>query len=370
MSFENLKDKQLKALKESEGYVDACGLIDKIEENGFEAYLVGGCVRDVLLDRKLKDFDMCTSAKPEDMKRIFKDYKLLLQGEAFGTVSVVVDKTAYEITSFRGDGVYSDSRHPDSVEFKNSLKDDLERRDFTVNALAYHPIKGVVDLVGGFKDLKLKILRTVGDPDKRFDEDALRIARLIRFAVQLGFEIEDKTLEAAFGKAHHLKNISTERIYTEFKKMLNGEPHLEVLDHVFGASFHTELERAAELDLFEKAYVSLEISERLGVSVESYVLEKNLREGCLALIRLKNTETLKTDFIQLCDKFSLYGEDQLSLWSVVCLVNSEAAGMNVQPYSKPDISIATQELRLKHEGRALGQVIFDLKITLFFTDLV
>jgi tRNA nucleotidyltransferase/poly(A) polymerase len=366
LKFENLKDHQLSALKNAEGYEQACCLIDLLNNNGFEAYLVGGSVRDVILGRVLKDFDMCTSAKPEEMKLVFKDYKLLLQGESFGTVSVVVDKTAYEITSFRGDGTYTDSRHPDSVEFKSSLKEDLERRDFTINALAFHPKKGVVDLVGGLKDIESRVLRTVGDPDRRFDEDALRIARLVRFAVQLGFKIDEKSFDAAQKKASQLKKISKERVYTEFKKMLAGQPYINILDQIFKTNFESVLGSRKELMLFDKAYITLTLSEILGVKFEDVILEKSLKESCHSFEKLVESDDLKSSFIRICDKHSLYDQDQLDLWKLLCFKRPESADSKVQSFSKSDVSHATKELRREHEGRDLGRAVFDLKVNLFF----
>jgi len=366
MSIENLKDEHLRAYQKVEGFSQACGLIDLLEASGFEAYFVGGCVRDMLLDRELKDFDMCTSATPDQMKTAFKDHKLLLQGEDFGTVSVVLDGTSYEITSFRGDGVYSDSRHPDSVEFKTSLIEDLKRRDFTVNALAFHPKKGVVDLVDGLKDLSLKILKTVGDPKKRFDEDALRIARLIRFSVQLGFEIDQRTFEAAVEKADALKKVSVERVYTELKKMLDGQPNFESLDKVFKTSFNEKFSSYKNLNLFEKAFIASELGEILDVSTKDYLLEKKLKDRFLSLAKLSSSEDIKTDFIKVLDKYEIDGEDQARFWSLVSVDSPTLKNLKVSPYTKALLSKEIEELKGLHQGRDLGDAIVKLKIKTFF----
>lgn len=366
MSVETLKDDQFKALKATSGYNQARELIETLEEKGFEAYLVGGCVRDVLLGRALKDFDMCTSATPEEMKKVFKDFKLLLQGENFGTVSVVVDKTSFEITSFRGDGLYSNSRHPDSVKFVTSLKEDLLRRDFTVNALAFHPVRGLVNLVGGYEDLELKVLKTVGDPDKRFEEDALRIVRLLRFAVQLNFKIDDKTFEAAKNKSSSVKKISKERVFTEFKKMLAGRPHFKILDQLFKTSFESFFEIRKELSLFEKAYVAILMCEKLDVVFEDYILEKSLRDRCLALIKIKSSCDLRSDFVKTCDKYELYDQEQLDLWRLVCGLLPERKLDKIQPYSKKAVLEETQSLKEQCDGKALGAAIFEFKKKTFF----
>jgi len=366
MAVENLKDDQLKALQQSKGYSQAVSLITLLEQSGFEAYLVGGCVRDVLIGRELKDFDMCTSATPEDMKRIFEAYRLVLNGEAFGTVSVVVDGKPYEITTFRGDGTYSDSRHPDTVSFKSSLKEDLKRRDFTINAMAFHPDKGLFDFVGGLADIESKTLKTVGDPSKRFKEDALRIARLVRFAVQLGFSVEQESLRAAKNEAATLKLIAKERIFTEFIKMVSGRPDLEILDQILGTSTNRLVYTPKQLDGFEKAFVAWELTNFLGVPIERYVLERGVRDKALCIQQLSISQDLKKDFIKACDKFSLFDSDQLTLWHFVKLKHPTCSDISVSVYSKLDVSKLTLKLKSVHQGSELGAKILSSKIKHFF----
>ncbi|EHO54680.1 tRNA nucleotidyltransferase/poly(A) polymerase family protein [Lachnospiraceae bacterium oral taxon 082 str. F0431] len=196
-------------------------IIGSLEEHGFEGFAVGGCVRDSLLKKTPKDWDITTDALPVDMKKIFK--KTFDTGIAHGTVTVLMDGVGYELTTYRIDGNYSDGRHPDSVSFSKSLSEDLCRRDFTINAMAYSHKKGIVDLFDGRKDLQNGIIRAVGDAKKRFDEDALRMLRAVRFAAQLGFKIDDDTFEAIKEKAKLLSNVSKERIFVELNKSLNGE---------------------------------------------------------------------------------------------------------------------------------------------------
>lgn len=196
-------------------------IIGSLEEHGFEGFAVGGCVRDSLLKKTPKDWDITTDALPVDMKKIFK--KTFDTGIAHGTVTVLMDGVGYELTTYRIDGNYSDGRHPDSVSFSKSLSEDLCRRDFTINAMAYSNKKGIVDLFDGRKDLQNGIIRAVGDAKKRFDEDALRMLRAVRFAAQLGFKIDDDTFEAIKEKAKLLSNVSKERIFVELNKSLNGE---------------------------------------------------------------------------------------------------------------------------------------------------
>ena len=193
-------------------------IIRILNENNFEAYYVGGCVRDALLGNKPHDFDITTSAKPQDCCEIFRKfgYYVLETGIKHGTVSVVFDKKIYEVTTFRSDGEYKDNRRPESVEFVQSLKEDAARRDFTINAIAYHPEMGIIDFFGGVQDLENKTVRCVGEPVKRFEEDALRILRALRFAGRFGFTIEENTSKAVKQCKELLKNISAERIYSEF----------------------------------------------------------------------------------------------------------------------------------------------------------
>lgn len=196
-------------------------IIERLKEHGFEGFAVGGCVRDSLLKKTPTDWDITTDALPEDMKKIFK--KTFDTGIAHGTVTVLMDGVGYELTTYRIDGNYSDGRHPDSVSFSKNLSEDLCRRDFTVNAMAYSHNKGIVDLFGGRKDLQNGIIRAVGDAKKRFDEDALRMLRAVRFAAQLGFKIDDDTFEAIRERAKLLLNVSKERIFVELNKSLHGE---------------------------------------------------------------------------------------------------------------------------------------------------
>ena len=196
-------------------------IIGSLEEHGFEGFAVGGCVRDSLLKKTPTDWDITTDALPEDMKKIFK--KTFDTGIAHGTVTVLMDGVGYELTTYRIDGNYSDGRHPDSVSFSKNLSEDLCRRDFTVNAMAYSHNKGIVDLFGGRKDLQNGIIRAVGDAKKRFDEDALRMLRAVRFAAQLGFKIDDDTFAAIKEKAKLLSNVSKERIFVELNKSLCGD---------------------------------------------------------------------------------------------------------------------------------------------------
>ena len=203
--------------------------INLLQSAGFEAYAVGGCVRDSLLGKIPNDWDITTSAKPEDMKSVFADFHCIDTGIKHGTVTVVIDGEPLEITTFRLDGEYEDNRHPKSVTFTSNLSADLGRRDFTVNAMAYSKKTGIVDLFGGQNDLKNGIIRCVGDPDRRFNEDALRILRALRFASALDFEIEEKTAQSLLKNRALLGNISEERIAKELLKLVCGKGAKRIL---------------------------------------------------------------------------------------------------------------------------------------------
>ena len=201
---------------------DVKHIIDVLMENGYEAYAVGGCVRDSILGRVPGDWDITTSALPMQVKGLFR--RTVDTGIQHGTVTVMLGRNGYEVTTYRIDGKYEDSRHPESVEFTPKLEEDLKRRDFTINAMAYNDEHGIVDIFDGVGDLHRKIIRCVGNAHDRFDEDALRILRAVRFSAQLGFGIEENTASAAKELAVNLKRISSERIHTEFNKMLKS-PH-------------------------------------------------------------------------------------------------------------------------------------------------
>ncbi len=193
-------------------------IINTLEKAGYEAYIVGGCVRDYILKKTPKDWDITTSALPNETKKLFPNtYDTGIQ---HGTITVVMDKTNYEITTYRIDGTYSDFRHPTEVTFTNKIDEDLSRRDFTMNAIAYNETKGFCDPFKGQEDIKNKIIRGVGNPDKRFNEDALRMLRCVRFSAQLNFKIEENTYNSILKNSELIKNISVERIRDEFTKLL------------------------------------------------------------------------------------------------------------------------------------------------------
>lgn len=203
--------------------VGARRILEALHTAGYQAYVVGGCVRDSLLGKAPKDWDLCTSATPRQMQQVFAGWHVVETGLQHGTLTVVVDHVPYEVTTFRVDGAYTDHRHPDEVTFVTDVREDLARRDFTVNAMAYHPVTGVVDAFGGQEDLKRGIIRCVGDAPTRFEEDALRILRALRFSSVYGFAIDGTTAQAAHTLKHTLQGVAAERIQVELTKMLCGQ---------------------------------------------------------------------------------------------------------------------------------------------------
>ena len=203
----------------------ASDIIKTLSSHGYEAFVVGGCVRDSILGKEPADWDITTSALPEQVKALFP--RTIDTGLKHGTVTIMMDKIGYEVTTYRIDGTYEDHRRPNDVTFTSSLREDLMRRDFTINAMAYNEEKGLVDLFGGIQDLNDRIIRCVGNPTERFDEDALRMFRAVRFAGQLNFNIEKGTLAAIEAQHAFLKDVSAERIQIELLKLLiSGHPEM------------------------------------------------------------------------------------------------------------------------------------------------
>lgn len=233
--------------------------LDLLDNAGFEAYLVGGCVRDFVRGKAPSDYDITTPSTPDETKAVFRDFPVFLQGEKHGTVGVIINGEKLEITTHRRDGDYIDHRRPESVSFSRAVADDLSRRDFTVNALAYSPKSGLVDLFGGADDIKNRVIRCVGNPDRRFDEDALRILRALRFSSTLGFEIDEKTKESIFKNAHLLKTVSAERIRDELIKFIGGDSATSVFREFY--------------DVFEPIIIGID-TDLFGENLNKYTGDK------------------------------------------------------------------------------------------------
>lgn len=257
-------------------------IIKKIYEHNYEAYIVGGCVRDALLDVTPHDYDITTSAPPHVVLDIFKDFKCIETGIEHGTVSVLIDSNLYEITTYRIEGEYKDHRRPDSVDFTNKLEEDLKRRDFTINAMAYNEKDNLIDLFGGKEDLKNKIIKTVGNPYDRFNEDGLRMIRAIRFSSKLNFTIEKETLKAIYDKSFIINNISLERITDEFTKIiLSDKP--ENIKYLFETKLlkYLNISNEDNIDKLTQFYNEIIILNKINKNLEKrlalldYIIEKN-----------------------------------------------------------------------------------------------
>ena len=304
--------------------------IDALEVAGFSAYAVGGAVRDSLLGIEPSDWDVTTSARPDEILRVFEFERTIPTGIKHGTITVLVDtdsgkRVPIEITTYRIDGEYKDSRHPESVEFSRVVLDDLSRRDFTVNAMAFNECEGIIDGFGGIGDLEAGIIRAVGEPKKRFSEDALRILRAFRFSAQLGFEIEVETLNAAFACAPLLKNIARERIGAELKKLLASKGAIYALKkmvqgNVWGELFEMgapsieDIESLSRLDsdcAFARAAVLISgySDEQKNAFLDGLRLSNSEKKLILRLSSLKNFDVGRQDLGIIARRFlHLFGD--------------------------------------------------------------
>lgn len=349
-------------------------IIERLQKNGFEAYLVGGCVRDMLMDITPHDYDITTSASPEIILSLFE--KTVPTGIKHGTVTVINGGFAAEVTTYRTDGEYSDHRRPERVTFVKSLKEDLARRDFTVNAIAYNENEGIKDFFGGREDIKNKILRAVGEPKKRFCEDALRILRLFRFASVLGFTPETETLKAALKCAPLLESISAERISSELRKAVNGKnpEALKPLTDINGLKFigiknpdYSKIVplQSAGLALFGFLYSSTDNLMSALRFLKPSNKEKRLYENILTLLSLPFPQSkeeikemlFKTDLISvekyLYFKNSYFGTDTENALSMLREISE-----NGEPYRISDLKIGGRSLiKLGIKGEKVGETL-------------
>ena len=349
-------------------------IIDRLQYNGFEAYLVGGCVRDMLMDIDPHDYDITTSAPPEIILTLFN--KTVPTGVKHGTVTVINGGFAAEVTTYRADGEYSDHRRPESVAFVKSLKEDLARRDFTVNAIAYNEKEGIKDFFGGIEDISNKILRAVGDPEKRFCEDALRILRLFRFACVLGFTPETETLKAALECAPLLKNISAERISAELRRAVNGKNPLALkpLTDIGGLRFigikNPDYSKIlplqdAGLALFGFLYSSADdLMTALGFLKPSNK-EKKLAESLLTLLSLPFPQNkaeikemlFKTDPCSM-EKYLYFEKHYFGANTDNAALMLREISENGEPYRISDLKIGGQNLiNLGFSGEKIGETL-------------
>lgn len=304
-------------------------IIGKLKCAGFEAYAVGGCVRDTLLGREPEDWDITTSARPQQVKALFR--RTIDTGIQHGTVTVMVNRAGYEVTTYRIDGEYEDGRHPKQVEFTSELLEDLKRRDFTINAMAYSHETGIVDAFGGMEDLERGIIRCVGDAVERFTEDALRILRAIRFSAQLGFVIEDKTKQAILKIAPNLEKVSKERIQVELTKLLCSEHPKKILE-VYEAGIEAYVSPAfARLD-----YKNVKIPAALP-SV------KYVRWAAFLRCSAEDTAVRVLKDLKL-DNDTIRKVRTLVAWSGVCIPHEPAAVRRAMSRMEPEVWDTLMEL--------------------------
>lgn len=302
-------------------------IIDKIHENNFEAYIVGGCVRDAILGIKPNDYDITTNATPKTIKNIFRGFKCIETGIEHGTISVVIDEEIYEITTYRIEGEYKDHRRPENVDFTNKLEEDLKRRDFTINAMAYNENEGLVDLFGGKRDIENKIIKTVGNPYDRFNEDGLRMIRAIRFSSKLDFQIEKDTLLAIYNNATIIKNISLERITDEFNKvMLSNKP--ENIIYLFKTKLLNNLNISSEEDenKIEKLYKKISILKKIDkvlvkrLVVLDYIIENlniDCKMFCKQLVYSKKTNKDHDIILDLIKETDINNLDKIKIKKIL-----------------------------------------------------
>ena len=283
-------------------------IIERMNAHGYSAHVVGGSVRDSLIGRELGDFDITTNALPEQTKAVFSDYKTVDTGIKHGTVTLVLGGVPYEITTYRIDGDYKDNRHPEAVTFTTSLTEDLARRDFTVNAMAYSVQDGLVDPFHGRRDANMRTIRAVGDPYRRFDEDALRILRALRFSATLSFDIEGNTAKAARDLAPRLSSISKERVYAELKKLIAGDNAYRVIKK-YGDVLSYALDGFTFERLPDKAeFLKADYLTRLGALI--YMNSKNHTDAAEKLLTgLKTDKLTRTHTVSV---FNAYENNYLS----------------------------------------------------------
>ena len=345
-------------------------IIKRLEDAGKSAHIVGGCVRDFLLSKTPFDFDITTSALPEEMKEIFSDMRTVDTGIRHGTLTVLVDGEPYEVTTYRVDGEYENHRKPKSVTFSASLSEDLSRRDFTMNAICYSERDGFIDEFSGISDIKNRIIRAVGEPSLRFEEDALRILRALRFASQLGFSIEKKTEEALFCTAHLLESVSAERIYAEWHKLISGSFAYAVIDRykdVISRFLFLEPIALAARDKFECAAPEIRQLSLFALSHKNAALafsdfcdrmktdSKTKKEGILALSDINISLMTKTEIRLALIKLGKKTVEDISSLKKICSLDGAVEEREILEVISSGYPLSLGELKVNGEDiKALG----------------
>jgi len=345
-------------------------VLKALEGHGYEAFIVGGCVRDAIMGIEPKDYDVTTSALPEETKEIFRDFHVIETGIKHGTVTVMVDKEPIEITTYRIDENYVDNRHPENVRFTRSLKEDMARRDFTMNAIAYNPACGLVDYYGGVEDIQRGVIRAVGEADKRFEEDALRIMRALRFSAVTGFIIEENTAEAALRHKDFLNNISAERIQVELVKLLCGKDARRVLMD-YTDILAVILPELLEMKGFDQcnAYHIYDVLEHTAVAVANTPAEPVLRLSAL----LHDTGKPETFFQDCTGVGHFYGHNLASKRIAEDLLerlkfDNDTKEKVLLLVEKHDMQIKAEETAVKRALNKLGEENFRNLIALARAD--
>lgn len=329
-----------------------------LKTNGYEAYIVGGCVRDSLMGTVPHDWDITTSAKPDEILSCFNEYRTINTGLKHGTVTVLIDGAQLEVTTYRIDGKYTDNRRPDNVEFTDDVYHDLKRRDFTINALAYND-NGIVDLFEGIKDLQNKVIRCVGNPDERFNEDGLRILRALRLASVLNFSIDDETSDSIHKNKELLKNISRERINTELNKLICGNSFLNILHNYRDVTevFIPEIKKYTQTE-WEHALKSMCFADNKAVKLALLLLYTNSTEAVLKALKYDNAtistagllssnvnEMIEADKIILKKQLNKFGYGNLML-----LLNFKTAAALAD-------NIANEIIIIKNSKKMIDKII-------------
>lgn len=362
---------------------DVCLILSRLHNNGYSADVVGGPVRDFFLGDQPSDYDITTSATPDEIKAVFADMRTIDTGIQHGTVTVVLNRENYEITTYRIDGEYKDSRHPTAVTFTSSLVEDLARRDFTVNAMAYSPSSGISDPFDGRGDIERRIIRTVGDPDRRFGEDALRMLRALRFSSKLDFDIEDGTRVSIFKLWHKLSGVSRERVWVELYKLFAGKRAYSVLSEY--STLISELlsldnlslperERFERADWYTRLLSAFALSSSLPASdferaMRTLRTDNRTRECGVAVLGMLECD-ISDDLGLLCTA-SRIGEDNTRLLLGLRATLGEDTGERTKRfnhlieggavYRVADLNIGGKELmKLGAKGRVVGELLTEL----------
>ncbi len=346
-------------------------IITQLEKNGYEGYAVGGCVRDTILSKTPDDWDITTSAKPSEVKKIFP--KTIDTGIAHGTVTVLVQKEGYEVTTYRIDGEYEDNRHPKEVVFTPSLIEDLKRRDFTINAMAYNDKEGLVDQFGGLEDIKAGVIRCVGVPEERFMEDALRIMRAIRFSAQLGYKIDDNTKKAIRALCGNLEHISAERIHTELTKLLLSD-HPDYLKDAYEMGITAVI--LPEFDQIMKQpqnnpHHCYSVGEHTLHSLKEVPSNKVLRYAML-FHDFGKAVTATTDEKEI-DHFYGHGEQSVILARQIMnrlRFDNDTRDKVLKLVKYHDLKIKTDQIAVRKAISKIGEEIFPMLLQIFYADIM